>query len=204
MNRQDAPSHFFAYLARMKYIQRWGLMRNTQTENVQEHSLQVAMIAHALAVIGNRLHGENNDTGHIACLALYHDASEILTGDLPTPVKYHNESMRGAYKAIERQAEHTLLGLLPEVLREDFIPLLDSERMDARAKRYIKAADSIAGYLKCVEEERAGNQEFTRARRYLANKIEEFDDIPAVTDFMRLFVQSFELTLDDLSHAPGG
>jgi 5'-deoxynucleotidase len=194
------PSHFFAYLSRMKYIQRWGLMRNTRTENVQEHSLQVAMIAHALALIGNRLYGERNAPERVATLALYHDASEIITGDLPTPVKYHNEVIRGAYKAIERNAEQQLLELLPPELRDDFTALLDSGRADEADRRIVKAADAIAGYLKCIEEERAGNREFAQAKGYLGEKIRELAHMPAVAYFMHTFVPSFELTLDDLSH----
>jgi 5'-deoxynucleotidase len=115
-------SHFFAYLARMKYIVRWGLMRNTRTENIQEHSLQVAMIAHALAVIGNELYGETNDIGRIVTVALYHDASEIITGDLPTPVKYFRQDILDSYKALEAHAERKLTGLLPERLRAAFDP----------------------------------------------------------------------------------
>lgn len=201
-NTQGSP--FFAMLARMRLIQRWGLMRNTRAENVQEHSLQVAMIAHALALISNRHHGGDFDADRIAVLGMFHDASEILTGDLPTPVKYGNDAIRDAYKALERQAELRLLELLPEDLREDYAPLVDSGRISAAEHRLVKAADSIAGYLKCLEEAQAGNHEFRRAEVVLLAKIESFhDELPAVRDFMQRYVPAFALSLDDLSHTLG-
>ncbi len=193
-------SGFFAMLARMRLIQRWGLMRNTRPENVQEHSLQVAIIAHALALISNRHYGGAFDAERIAVLGMFHDASEILTGDLPTPVKYGNEAIREAYQALERQAEQRLLELLPEDLREDYAPLLAADRRSAAEQRLVKAADSIAGYLKCREEAQAGNREFRRAEEYLLAKIESFyADLPAVRDFMQRYVPAFSLSLDDLS-----
>ncbi|MFP4155033.1 MAG: 5'-deoxynucleotidase [Halothiobacillaceae bacterium] len=200
---EDRPgqSHFFAYMSRMKYIHRWGLMRNTRDENVQEHSLQVAMIAHGLAVIGNRLFNERNDPGTIVLVALYHDASEIITGDLPTPIKYFDPSITHAYKALEKQAERKLSGLLPEPLREDFARVMETHRVDPQILRIVKAADSLAGYLKCVEEESAGNGEFRRAREYLAGKLDGMEaTLPAVRYFREHFIESFSLTLDDLSH----
>lgn len=201
----SGTSPFFAMLARMRLIQRWGLMRNTRTENVQEHSLQVAMIAHALALISNRHHGGTFNAERIAVLGMYHDASEILTGDLPTPVKYGNDAIREAYKALERQAERRLLELLPDDLREDYAPVLDSHRIDEAEHRLVKAADSIAGYLKCVEEAQAGNHEFRRAEGFLLAKIEAmYDDLPAVRDFMTRHAPAFSLSLDDLSHTLDG
>lgn len=198
-------SPFFAMLARMRLIQRWGLMRNTRAENVQEHSLQVAIIAHALALISNRHYGTDYDADRVAVLAMFHDASEILTGDLPTPVKYGNEAIREAYKALERQAERRLLELLPEELREDYAPLLDASQQRPAEQRLLKAADSIAGYLKCLEEAQAGNREFRRAEGFLLAKIEGFyADLPAVRDFMARYVPAFTLSLDDLSHTLDG
>lgn len=194
-------SHFFAYLARMKYITRWGLMRNTRTENIQEHSLQVAMIAHALAVIGNTLYGEHHDIGRIVTVALYHDASEIITGDLPTPIKYFRQDMLDSYKALEAHAERKLTHLLPEQLRTAFASVIESERVEPEVARVVKAADSLSAYLKCLEEGFAGNQEFKKAEHYLLAKLEEMQKtMPAVAYFRTHFVEGFALTLDDLSH----
>lgn len=203
MSESTTPeqSHFFAYLARMKYITRWGLMRNTRTENIQEHSLQVAMIAHALAVIGNELYGENNDIGRIVTVALYHDASEIITGDLPTPVKYFRQDILDSYKALEAHAERKLTGLLPEHLRAAFASSIESAQIEPAVARVVKAADSISAYLKCLEERFAGNQEFRKAESYLLDKLEETQaNLPAVAYFRAHFVDGFALTLDDLSH----
>ncbi|WP_231880890.1 5'-deoxynucleotidase [Halothiobacillus diazotrophicus] len=193
-------SHFFAYLARMKYIVRWGLMRNTRAENIQEHSLQVAMIAHALALIGNSQFGENHDVGRIVTVALYHDASEIITGDLPTPIKYFRQDILASYKALEAHAERKLTGLLPSELQSAFADVIESERIEPAVSRVIKAADSLSAYLKCVEERRAGNTEFQRAEQYLREKLDGMTDLPAVRYFRDYFVSGFELTLDDLSH----
>ncbi|OYY75241.1 MAG: 5'-deoxynucleotidase [Gammaproteobacteria bacterium 28-57-27] len=199
--RETSP--FFAMLSRMRLIQRWGLMRNTRAENVQEHSLQVAVIAHALALISNREFGGELNAERIALLGMFHDASEILTGDLPTPVKYGNEAVRAAYKALEQQAEQRLLELLPEDLREDYAPLLDSRLMEESEQRLVKAADSLAGYLKCVEEAGAGNREFIHAERALLAKIELLAaELPAVQVFMQRYVPAFFLSLDEISHAP--
>jgi len=197
---QSDQSHFFAYIARMKYITRWGLMRNTRAENVQEHSLQVAMIAHALATIGNELYGERNDIGRVVTVALYHDASEIITGDLPTPVKYFREDIRDSYKALEAHAERKIIGLLPESLQESFAEVIESARVEPEVLRLVKAADSLSAYLKCIEERSAGNQEFRRAEEFLHGKLDEMTDLPAVAFFRQQFVDAFELTLDDLSH----
>ncbi len=194
-------SHFFAYLARMKYIQRWGLMRNTRTENLQEHSLQVAMVAHGLALIRNREFGGAVDADRVAVLALFHDAAEVITGDLPTPVKYFNDDIRESYRRIEAEAEQRLLDMLPEAFREDYAAILDSEHWSATERRLVKAADAICGYLKCAEEEHSGNHEFVEARRVLWQKIGGFDE-PEVAWFVERYVPSFSLTLDALN-APG-
>ncbi|MBO5918299.1 MAG: 5'-deoxynucleotidase, partial [Oscillospiraceae bacterium] len=146
--------HFFAMLSRMKYIDRWGLMRNTVSENIQEHSHQVAVLAHALAVIENRFFGGHIDPGAAAVAALYHDASEILTGDMPTPIKYDNPDIQAAYKQVESMAEQKLLSMLPEELHGDFDPIVSISDPDIHA--LVKAADKLSAYLKCVEEVKAG------------------------------------------------
>ena len=189
-------SHFFAYMARLKLIQRWSLMRNTQPENDAEHSLQVAMIAHALAVMGRDRYGRDVNPEHAVTLAVYHDASEILTGDMPTPVKYHSDELRIAYKQVETLATDRLLAMLPEDLRAPFTPCLTEA--DTYARQLIKAADRISAYVKCLEEQQAGNHEFDAAGESIRATIEA-SELPEVHDFMREFVPSFALTLDELN-----
>ena len=155
-------SHFFAYISRMRFIQRWALMRNTAPENVQEHSHQVAVLAHALAVIRNERFGGQVDAGAVAVAALYHDASEILTGDMPTPIKYDNPAIRKAYKEVEKVAEDKLLRLLPPDMQPVYKQVL---RPDAETEALVKAADKLSAYIKCVEELKAGNREFESAAR---------------------------------------
>lgn len=189
-------SHFFAYLARMKFIRRWGLMHTTYPENIQEHSLRVAMIAHALAVIRNRLYGGQLDPHRAAMLALYHDAAEVLTGDMPAPVKYFNPEISAAYRAIEAAAERKLLAMVPDELKGDFRPFLTHEGDDAH-RAIVKAADKLAAYVKCLEELAAGNQEFSKAEKMLRDGVEGLDR-PEVRYFLDRFVPSFRLTLDEL------
>src|SRR5262245_3033070 len=160
-------SHFFAFLGRMKFIRRWGLMHTTYPENVQEHSLRVAMIAHALATIRNRLYHGRVNPERAALLALYHDASEVLTGDLPAPAKYHNPDIARVYHELERVAAHQLLGMVPDALKADFAPLFVANDADAEHRVLVKAADKIAAYVKCLEELAAGNQEFAKAEKTL-------------------------------------
>jgi len=191
-------SHFFAYLARMKFIQRWGLMRNTRPENIQEHSLQVAMIAHGLAVIRNRQFGRKVDPQRIAALALYHDIGEVITGDLATPIKHFNPQIKTAYSEIEVVARQKLFDMLPEELREDYRPLFFLQEADAEHWQLLKAADKICAYLKCLEELKAGNQEFSRAEKAIKREIDRLD-LPEVSYFMEVFVPSFSLTLDELN-----
>lgn len=191
-------SHLFAHLARMKLIQRWPLMYNVRRENVQEHSLQVAMVAHALVIIGNRKFGTNLSPDRAATIAIFHDASEILTGDLPTPVKYFNKEIEAEYKKIEAIAEHRLLELVPEEFKEDYRDLLTSEHADNDYKRIVKSADTLCAYLKCLEEQGAGNHEFNTAKRRLESAIMKNSD-PAVKYFMECFVPSFTLNLDDIN-----
>lgn len=191
-------SHFYAYLARMKFIQRWGLMRNTSTENIQEHSLQVAMIAHGLAVIGNTLFGRNIDAERTAILALFHDVSEVITGDLASPIKYFNPQVKSAFDEIEVVANEKLLAMVPEELRAAYAPILFAQPEDKPCWKLVKAADKICAYLKCVEEVKAGNQEFYKAKKVIREEIAGLD-LPEVQYFMVTYVPSFSLTLDELN-----
>lgn len=188
--------NFFPMIARMKYINRWGLMRNTQAENIQEHSHMVAVLAHALAVIQNRYYGGQVDPGAVAVAALYHDASEILTGDMPTPIKYDNPDIQTAYKEIEAVAERKLLSMLPGDLRGDFEAAVTIPDPEVRA--LVKAADKLSAYLKCVEELKAGNAEFKKAREQTYAALCQ-NPIPALRYFMDHFLEGFELTLDELN-----
>ncbi|MCF2595487.1 5'-deoxynucleotidase [Pseudoflavonifractor phocaeensis] len=188
--------NFFPMIARMKYINRWGLMRNTQEENIQEHSHMVAVLAHALAVIQNRYYGGQVDPGAVAVAALYHDASEILTGDMPTPIKYDNPDIQRAYKDIEAVAERKLLSMLPEDLRADYDEVITIPDPEIRA--LVKAADKLSAYLKCVEELKAGNTEFRKAKEQTYAALCQ-NPIPALRYFMDHFLEGFELTLDELN-----
>ena len=188
-------SHFFAYISRMRFIQRWALMRNTAQENVQEHSHQVAVLAHALAVIRNEKFGGAVNPGEIAVAALYHDASEILTGDMPTPIKYHNPDIRRAYKEVEAVAEKKLLDLLPVELQSVYEPILTG--CSGETEILVKAADKLSAYIKCVEELKAGNHEFREAAAQTRRALEEYD-LPEVRYFLDTFMDSFSLTLEEL------
>ncbi len=188
--------NFYPMIARMRYINRWGLMRNTQTENIQEHSHMVAVLAHGLAVIQNEKFGGRVDPGQVAVAALYHDASEILTGDMPTPIKYDNPDIQLAYKQVEAVAEAKLLSMLPEDLRpayEEAITIVDPE-----VKALVKAADKLDAYLKCVEEVKAGNAEFKKAKEQTYAALCQ-NPIPALQYFMEHFLEGFSLTLDELN-----
>ncbi len=191
-------SHYFAYLARMKFIMRWGLMRNTRSENTQEHSLQVAMVAHALAIIRNRLYDGALDPQRVALLATFHDAEEVITGDVPTPIKYFNPQIKDAMRGIEGVARERLLAMVPEVLRDEYRSLLFPQDEDAEAWRVVKHADKIAAYLKCVEEAKTGNLEFIKAEQVILADLQAMND-PAVTYFLDVFAPSFRLTLDELN-----
>ena len=190
-------SHLFAYFSRMKLIRRWGLMRSTYPENVQEHSLRVAMAAHALALIRNRLFGGTVDCARVAVLALYHDSGEVLTGDLPSPIKYRNPEIRSAYREIEASAAGTLLAMVPEPLREDYRTLLLPNAGDPDERAIVKAADKLCAWMKCLEETAAGNREFASAEEALRGIVEELG-LPEVRYFVETFVPSFRLTLDEL------
>jgi 5'-deoxynucleotidase len=191
-------SHFFAYLSRMRFIGRWGLMHSSRPENIQEHSLRVAMIAHALAVVRTRLFGGGVSAERIALLALYHDAGEVLTGDLPRPVKYFNPEIEASYRRIETVAREKLLGMVPEALRTDYASLLRPETASGAEQEIVKAADKLCAYMKCLEEVTAGNREFVEAEKALRQTIGAID-LPEVRYFLETFVPSFRLTLDELT-----
>jgi 5'-deoxynucleotidase len=190
-------SHFFAYLSRMKFIKRWGLMHNTHPENIQEHSLRVALIAHALAIIRNRVFGGQVDPERTAALALYHDATEVLTGDLPAPIKYFNPEIQRASKNVEAAAAQRLFEMLPPELREDYEAFFFSPEADRELQGLVKAADKLCAYMKCLEELSAGNREFSQAEKALRGSVEALG-LPEVSYFLETFIPSFRLTLDEL------
>ena len=187
---------FFAYLSRMRYISRWGLMRNTFQENIQEHSHMVAVLAHALAVIRRDVFGGEADPGLAAMAALYHDAPEILTGDLPTPIKYYDPEIREAYKKVEEFSAGKLLAMLPEQLRPAFSPLL-REDYDPDTRALVKAADKLSAHIKCLEELKAGNTEFQQAARQTLEALQGYH-LPEVDYFLAHFLPAFGLTLDEM------
>lgn len=186
---------FFAYIFRMRYIARWALMRNTRTENVQEHSYEAAVLSHALAVIGRDVFHKELNPEAIAAAALFHDAPEILTGDLPTPIKYFNPDIRLAYKEVERVSCGKLLSLLPPALRKGYEPLLLES--DEAVRPFIKAADKLSAHIKCIEEMKAGNLEFESAARQTKHALHEMR-LPALEWFMEHCLDSFALNLDQL------
>ena len=188
--------NFFAYISRMRYIGRWSLMRNALPENIQEHSHMAAVIAHALGVIRRDVYHIPCDPNECAAVALYHDCPEILTGDLPTPIKYHSPEIMGAYKQVEELACQKLLATLPEEIRGAYAPLLTGETQ-ARLHDLVKAADKLSAYIKCIEERKTGNDEFLPAERQ-TKAILEASPLPEVQYFMEHFIPAFELTLDEL------
>lgn len=185
-------NHFYAVMSRMKNIYRWGLMRNTRRENLSEHSLEVAQIAHALALIRNRRFGGNIDANYVAVAAMYHDTSEIITGDMPTPVKYYNAEIKTAYKRIEEVAENQLIEMLPEDFKEDFGKIYNPSDSVAEI---VKAADKLSALIKCIEEINMGNREFEDAQKTIVAAIKEIK-IPEAHIFLEEFIPSFSLTLD--------
>ena len=188
-------NHFYAYISRMRCVKRWALMRNTEEENIQEHSHMVAVLAHALALIRTRVYGIPTDANAVAVAALYHDATEILTGDMPTPIKYYNPEIRDAYRKVETVAGDKLLSMLPEALRADYEPIIKIE--DETAHRIVKAADKLSAHIKCLEELKAGNNEFRQAAAQTAAAMDEMQ-LPELTYFRETFLPSFQLTLDEL------
>lgn len=190
-------SNFFALMSRMKYIERWSLMRNSSKENVSEHSMEVAMISHLLAIISNVRLGNSWNVERAAIIGLYHDATEILTGDLPTPIKYANEMIQDAYKEIEAQATKQLLDQLPIDIREVYETIFYQQEDESYLWKLKKAADKISGLIKCVEEEKAGNKEFLHARKTIEQSLLSMQ-LPEVGIFLAEFLPAYNKTLDEL------
>ena len=191
-------SHFYAFLSRMKYINRWALMRNTSSDTLSQHSHEVSAVAYALCVIANRRYGKNYNGERAALIGLYHDMPEIITGDLPTPVKYFNPEIKEAYKKVEAVASEKLLATLPDDLREDFEFLFNEKDSDAELWKIVKAADKISALIKCIEERKAGNMEFTKAELSTLESI-KIMNMPEAEDFIKDFLPAYELTLDQLA-----
>lgn len=189
-------NNFFGMLARMKYINRWGLMRNTITENIAEHSLEVAIIAHALAVIGNTYFGKNLNAEHIAVLAIMHDTTEIITGDLPTPIKYYAPEIRDSYKKVEEIAAHQLISELPKEMQAEYEKILIEEKNEDW--KYVKAADKLSAYIKCIEEANMGNTDFKKAEETLKKSVIDMQ-MEEVEYFMEHFLPSYNMTLDEIN-----
>jgi len=189
-------NHFYAMLSRMKFINRWGLMRNTKNENICEHSLEVAFIAHALGIINNQEFGGSINAERLAILGMYHDVTEIVTGDMPTPVKYYNPIIRNAYKEVENVAKDALLSGLPEKMRKVYNSVLMESEQEEELWKYVKAADKISALVKCIEEKRMGNTDFEKAEISILKAIEKMD-LPEVMYFMENFVPAYKLTLDE-------
>ena len=188
---------FFAMISRMKYIDRWALMRNTDRESLDSHSKEVAVIAHALAIIGNKRFGKSYNPDRAAVLGLYHDAHEIITGDMPTPVKYQNDDILVAFKAVEDSANEKLLNKLPQDLREEFSSLLTGKNEDEELLVLIKAADRLSALIKCIEERKAGNTEFKEAEKSTLKRIKKMN-VPEADVFLNEFIPAYEQTLDTL------
>ncbi|SFU45086.1 MULTISPECIES: 5'-deoxynucleotidase [Butyrivibrio] len=194
--------NFFALISRMKYIDRWALMRNTRQENLCEHSMEVAMIAHALCVIGNTRYGRHLDANKAALVGLYHDASEIITGDLPTPVKYYNKELKTAYKQVEAIADDKLLEKLPDDLKPSFEQVFkaDDSEDERYMRRLVKAADKLSALIKCMAETSAGNNEFRTAKESTEKSVRSlYMELPEVLDFVNEFLSSYGNTLDELT-----
>ena len=191
-------NNFYAMLSRMKYINRWGLMNNTRQENIAEHSLEVALLAHALVTISNTRFGTNLNADRVAVMAIFHDASEIKTGDLPTPVKYYNEEIRKSYKQIENISERKILSMLPDDLKPSYEPLIDATKADIELEIYVKAADKLSALIKCLSELSMGNKEFVKAERTIREALDEMT-LPALNVFMEEFLPAYTLTLDEMS-----
>lgn len=189
-------NHFFAMLSRMKYINRWGLMRNTRNENICEHSLEVAFIAHALGIINNEEFGGTIDAGRLALLGMYHDVTEIVTGDMPTPIKYYNPGISTAYKEVEKIAGHELLQGLPQSMQDAYAPLLTEDEGERELWRYVKAADKLSALIKCIEEKKMGNSDFAQAEATITKAICEMK-LPEADYFMQNFIPAYEMTIDE-------
>lgn len=191
-------SHFFAMMSRMKYIERWALMRNSRSENIAEHSLEVSMISHALAVISNRRFANRLNTEKAALIALYHDSTEIITGDMPTPIKYYNKEIKGAFKEIETIAANTLLDMLPEDMKEEYYSIFFKKEDEEYLWQLVKAADKLSALIKCIQEEKAGNTEFMSAKNSLIEALDEMN-LPEVEVFRTEYLPSYEKSLDEIN-----
>ena len=189
-------NNFFGMLSRMKYINRWGLMRNNINENIAEHSLQVAIIAHGLAVIGNKRFGRNLNAEHIAMMGIMHDTTEIITGDLPTPIKYHAPEIRDAYKKVENIAANQLLKELPEDMQEAYEDILIED--DSIEWKYVKAADKLSAYIKCIEEKNTGNTDFAKAEDTIRKALEDMQ-MEEIDVFIEEFLPAYVMTLDEIN-----
>lgn len=191
-------SNFYAMMSRMKYINRWGLMNNTKYENLSEHSLQVAMLAHCLVLIHNKRFNGSLNPERAGMLAIYHDSTEIITGDMPTPIKYFNSTIKDAYKDIENAAADRLCSLLPEDFRQDMEEIIkQSSEGDRELKKYVKAADRFSALIKCIEELRMGNEEFRQAKNAIEKSIAEMN-MPEADVFAAEFLPAFSLSLDEM------
>lgn len=191
------PYHFYAMMSRMKYINRWGLMNNTKNENISEHSQQVAIIAHCLVLIHNKRFGGHLDAERAAVLAIFHDSTEIITGDMPTPIKYFNPQINEAYKKIENVAADRLISMLPEDFKEDFEEIIKANgEQDKELKKYVKAADKFSALIKCIEELRMGNDEFIKAKDTIEASLKNMN-LPEAEVFENEFLPSFSLALDE-------
>lgn len=191
-------ANFYAMLSRMKYIERWALMRNSRPENVSEHTLEVSILSHALAVIGNKRLGKKLNGERAALIALFHDSTEIITGDMPTPIKYHNGNIQGAFKEIEEEAANRLLHMLPEDFWEEYEPLYFQKEEDTYLWKLVKAADKLSALIKCIQEEKAGNTEFANAKESIIKSIEELD-LEEAKIFIVDFLPSYYRNLDELT-----
>jgi len=190
--------HFFAYIYRLRHIKRWSLMRNITPENVAEHSYHVAMLTHALCTIANQVYGKSVPTETVVCMALFHDVTEVFTGDIPTPVKHHNPNILRNFREIEHMAAERLIRMVPEPLRGVYQPLVADKQADSEWKKYIKAADLLDAYLKCVSELSAGNREFAVAQKQIETSMAAMN-MPELQYFLDHFAQSIEKTLDELA-----
>jgi len=191
-------SNFFAMISRMKFIERWSLMRNSRQENLSEHSLEVSMLAHALAIISNERFGNNLNAEKAALIGIYHDASEIITGDMPTPIKYFNKNIQGAYKEVEKHAARRLHHMLPDYMQKSYEDVFFQAKEDAYLWKLVKAADKLAALIKCIEEEKAGNTEFISAKKSIQKLIDDMD-LKEVEVFIKEFLPAYSKTLDELN-----
>lgn len=201
-------ANFFAAMSRMKYIERWALMRSSRAENLSEHAMEVAMIAHALCTIGNVRMGKRLNAEHAATVGLFHDASEIITGDMPTPVKYYNDEIRRAYKSVERISEERLISKLPDDLQPVYRSLFRAPASETREadpdeqylRKLVKAADKLSAFIKCMEEEKSGNSEFQTAAKSIQSTVMQMaKELPEVACFVDEFLPAYGKTLDELS-----